>query len=375
SPLMLTYTPNSLAALLETAVTFRSSLIGRATHGFIVRALPSSLPPFLYTHLINMYSKLDLLNSAQLVLQLTPARCVVTWTALISGAAQNGHFSAALRHFSAMLRENIRPNDFTFPCAFKASASVQSPFVGKQIHAVALKSGQLRDVFVGSSALDMYSKTGFICEAKKLFDEMPVKNVVTWNTYISNAVLSGSPRDAIDGYVEFRRAGGEPDCITFCAFLSAWAEAHLVRKEMNDVGIKKGAGCSWLTVKNRVHVFQAKDTSHERNSEIQAMLVKLRMQMKAAGYVPDTSYALFDLEEEEKVTEVGEHSEKIALAFGLIALPPGVPIRIMKNLRICGDCHSAFKFISGIVGREILVRDNNRFHRFQNAQCSCQDYW
>lgn len=144
---------------------------------------------------------------------------------------------------------------------------------------------------------------------------------------------------------------------------------------MKDVGIKKGAGCSWITAQNAVHVFQAKDTSHERNSEIQAMLGKLRREMKAAGYIPDTNFSLFDLEEEEKDMEVWYHSEKIALAFGLISIPPGVPIRITKNLRICGDCHSAIKFISGIVGREIIVRDNNRFHRFRDNHCSCGDYW
>lgn len=144
---------------------------------------------------------------------------------------------------------------------------------------------------------------------------------------------------------------------------------------MKDVGIKKGAGFSWITVKNAVHVFQAKDIFHERNSEIQIMLSKLRRKMKEAGYIPDTDYALFDLEEEEKISEVWYHSEKIALAFGLIAIPYGVPIRITKNLRICGDCHGAIKFISGIVGREIIVRDNNRFHCFKEGRCSCGDYW
>ena len=144
---------------------------------------------------------------------------------------------------------------------------------------------------------------------------------------------------------------------------------------MKDVGIKKGAGYSWITAKNAVHAFQAKDTSHERNSEIQVMLAKLRREMEAAGYVPDTGFALFDVEEEEKASEVWHHSEKIALAFGLIAIPHGVPIRITKNLRICGDCHSAMKFVSRIVGREIIVRDNNRFHRFKDGVCSCRDYW
>ncbi|CAJ1977208.1 unnamed protein product [Sphenostylis stenocarpa] len=154
-----------------------------------------------------------------------------------------------------------------------------------------------------------------------------------------------------------------------------WEEATNVRKEMRDIGIKKNVGYSWVAVKNKVHVFQAKDSSHEMNSAIQAMLAKLRGEMKKAGYVPDTNLSLFDLEEEEKASEVWYHSEKIALAFGLIALPSGVPIRITKNLRICGDCHSAIKFISKIVGREIIVRDNNRFHRFVDGWCSCKDYW
>jgi len=154
-----------------------------------------------------------------------------------------------------------------------------------------------------------------------------------------------------------------------------WEEATIVRKEMKDIGIKKNVGYSWVAVKNRVHVFQAKDSSHEKNSEIQAMLAKLRGEMKKAGYVPDTNLSLFDLEEEEKASEVWYHSEKIALAFGLITLPHGVPIRITKNLRICADCHSAIKFISKIVGREIIVRDNSRFHHFKDGWCSCKDYW
>ncbi|KAH7573797.1 hypothetical protein ACOSP7_007655 [Xanthoceras sorbifolium] len=681
--------PNSLATLLESAVSTHSSSLGRTVHAYVIRTLATPLPSFLSNHLINMYAKLDLPDSAQLVLQLTPvhSRTVVTWTALIAGHVQNGRFASAFLHFTNMRRECVRPNDFTFPCLFKAVASLHVPVTGKQVHALALKLGQISDVFVGCSAFDMYSKTGLREEAKKMFEEMPDRNLATWNAYISNAVLSGRPRDAVHRFIEFRHAGWEPNSITFCAFLNAcsdglwlelgrqlhgfvirsgfdgnvsvcnglvdfygkckevgraelvfdgirgkndvswctvvavcmqndeeekacemflrarkegveptdfmvssvlsacagivglelgrsvhalavkacvegnvfvgsalidmygkcgsieeseqafnempernlvcwnammggyahqgqasetlalfeemtsrrcevvpnyvtlvcvlsacsragavkmgleifesmkgkygiepgaehyacivdllgragmverayefikempicptisvwgallsacrvhgkpdlgkisadnlfkldpkdsgnhvllsnmfaaagrWEEADLVRKEMKIVGIKKGAGYSWITVKNRVHIFQAKDTSHERNSEIQAMLAKLRREMKAAGYVPDTNFALYDLEEEEKMTEVGYHSEKIALAFGLIAIPPGVPIRITKNLRICGDCHSAFKFISGIVGREIIVRDNNRFHRFRDGHCSCRDYW
>jgi pentatricopeptide repeat protein len=124
-----------------------------------------------------------------------------------------------------MLRECIRPNDFTFPCASKASASLRMPVMGKQVHGLAVKDGQIRDVFVGCSAFDLYFKTGLRDEARKLFEEMPERNIVTWNAYISNAVLDGRPRNAVDAFIEFLRVGGEPDSITFCAFLNACSDA------------------------------------------------------------------------------------------------------------------------------------------------------
>lgn len=220
------HAPNSLAALLESAVSTRCSSLGRVVHAYVIRTLAAPIPTFLSNHLINMYSKLDRPDSAQLVLQLTPvhSRSVVTWTALIAGYVQNGRFASAFVQFTTMRRECVRPNDFTFPCLFKAVASLHVPFAGKQVHALALKSGQIRDVFVGCSAFDMYSKTGLGEEAMKMFDEMPLRNVATWNAYISNAVLSGRPKDAVRGFVEFRSVGGEPNSITFCAFLNACAD-------------------------------------------------------------------------------------------------------------------------------------------------------
>ncbi|VFR02271.1 unnamed protein product [Cuscuta campestris] len=414
-------TANALGSLVESAVSTRSLPLGQAVHAQIIKTLESPPPPFISNHLINLYSKLGRLNSAHRLLSLAPARfrSVVTWTALISGAVQNGHFAAGLSLFCNMRRDGIQPNDFTFPCLFKASAFLNSSSVGQQLHALAIKTSLILDVFVGCSALDMYSKTGTRDLADKVFEEMPERNIATWNACISNAVLEGRVIDAVRKFIELLLVGDEhPNSITFCAFLNAcadglylrlgmqlhgnvirrgygvdvsvlnglidfygkchdvkWEEANIVRMEMKDIGIKKGAGCSWINVKNCVHVFRAKDTSHAKYPEILAMLGKLKRDMKAAGYIPETNLALYDLEEEEKEYEVSYHSEKLALAFGLIAIPPGVPIRITKNLRVCVDCHSAIKFISGIVGREIIVRDNNRFHHFKDGVCSCKDYW
>ena len=72
---------------------------------------------------------------------------------------------------------------------------------------------------------------------------------------------------------------------------------------------------------------------------------------------------------------LNDHSEKLAIAFGLIFVPLGLPIRVIKNLRVCGDCHNATKFISKITQRETLVRDAVWFHLFKDGTCSCGDFW
>ena len=112
-----------------------------------------------------------------------------------------------------------------------------------------------------------------------------------------------------------------------------------------------------------------------QSEKIYDMLEKLFGKMMNVGYVPEIDFALHDVEEEQKENILGHHSEKLAIAFGLMNTSPGTTIRITKNLRVCGDCHSATKFISKIVDREIIVRDANRFHHFKDGLCSCGDFW
>ncbi|KAH9292200.1 hypothetical protein KI387_042615, partial [Taxus chinensis] len=143
---------------------------------------------------------------------------------------------------------------------------------------------------------------------------------------------------------------------------------------MKDRGLKKSPGYSWIEIKNRVHAFVMRDRSHPETDKIYARLKSLAEQMKVAGYVPDTNFVLHDVEEEVKEDLLFSHSEKLAIAFGLINTKPGTPLWITKNLRVCGDCHTASKLISKIEGREIIVRDANRFHHFKDGLCSCGDY-
>uniref|UniRef100_A0A0D6QXP7 DYW domain-containing protein n=1 Tax=Araucaria cunninghamii TaxID=56994 RepID=A0A0D6QXP7_ARACU len=159
------------------------------------------------------------------------------------------------------------------------------------------------------------------------------------------------------------------------AEVGSWDDVQRIRTLMKDRGIKKTPGCSWIEVQKRVHVFGVGDRSHPQTQEIYGKLEELSSEMKTAGYIPNTIPVLHDVEAEDKELFVCQHSEKLAIAFGLLKTPPGTIIRVVKNLRVCGDCHSAAKFISKIVAREIIVRDANRYHHFKDGQCSCGDYW
>ncbi|KAJ6917969.1 hypothetical protein NC651_012238 [Populus alba x Populus x berolinensis] len=76
---------------------------------------------------------------------------------------------------------------------------------------------------------------------------------------------------------------------------------------------------------------------------------------------------MHDVDEEEKVHSLRDHSEKLAVAYGLLKVPEGMPIRVMKNLRVCGDCHLTIKVIAQVTGREMILRDTNRFHHLRMA--------
>lgn len=144
---------------------------------------------------------------------------------------------------------------------------------------------------------------------------------------------------------------------------------------MGEKKVKKVAGYSWIEVKNKTYTFLAGDVSHPLSNQIYAKLEELSSRLKGAGYHPDTSYVLQDVDEEYKEAILSQHSERLAIAFGLIGTPPGTPLQIVKNLRVCGDCHSVIKLISILEGRDIVVRDSNRFHHFKGGLCSCGDYW
>jgi pentatricopeptide repeat protein len=160
------------------------------------------------------------------------------------------------------------------------------------------------------------------------------------------------------------------------AEMEKWGNVREVRTRMAEQGLRKDPACSWIEIGNNVHTFTARDHSHRDSQAIHLKLTEITEKLrKEGGYVEDTRFVLHDVSEEEKIDMLHRHSERLAIAFGLISTRPGTPLRIAKNLRVCGDCHEFTKLVSKLFGREIVVRDANRFHHFSGGSCSCGDFW
>eukprot|EP00253_Pinus_taeda_P006015 PITA_06015 len=359
-------------AVLEVGMQLHAHVIGTGYESFLTVG----------NALVSLYAKCGNIDEATRMFDNIASKDLISWNTMIVGYGQNGNAKEALQLVNLMLDSKLKPDEITFLGIL--SACNHAGLVDEGCHyfdIMRLEYNIPAKADHHACLIDLLGRAGRIHDAVAMVDGMPIEtDAVVWKA------LLGACR--IHGNVELGERAAEhlilrdPENASTYVLLSnvyaaagRWDDAAKVRKMMKDRGIKKDAGCSWIEVKNKVHTFVAEDTSHPQSKEIYAMVEKLVMQMKEAGYVPDTNFVLHDFEEEIKQKKLCYHSERLAIAFGLISTLPGTPIRIVKNLRVCGDCHTAFKFVSKITVRKIILRDTNRFHHFNDGLCSCGDYW
>ncbi|XP_022144577.1 putative pentatricopeptide repeat-containing protein At3g08820 [Momordica charantia] len=338
--------------------------------------------PVLGTALIDMYTKCGSVARAWEIFQAMEKKDRVVWNAMMVGLSMNGHAKAVFSLFSLVEKHGIQPDENTFIgllCGCTHGGFVNE---GRQYF------DSMKRVFSLTPSIEHYGcmvdllgRAGFLGEAQQLINSMPMKpNAVVWGALLGGCRLH---RDThLAEQVLMKLIELEPwnsgNYVLLSNIYSAshrWEEAEKIRSTMKEHRIQKIRGCSWIEVDGIVHQFLVGDKSHSFSEKIYAKLDELSRELKEAGHMPTTEFVLFDIEEEEKEHFLGCHSEKLAVAFGLISFPKNHIIRVVKNLRVCGDCHEAIKLISKITGREIIIRDTNRFHTFIDGSCSCKDYW
>ncbi|KAJ7548566.1 hypothetical protein O6H91_07G017400 [Diphasiastrum complanatum] len=332
--------------------------------------------------LVDMYAKCGCTEDARELFNKMSERDVFLWTAMIAGYAQNGLGKEALALFEQMQREGTKPNEVTYICVLSACAHSRLVDEGRDAFDAMCKDHGVTPTREHYACMvDLLGRAGCLADAELFINKMPIQpDSVVWMTLLGAARNHGHVeigRRAFDRVVKLEPKNAAPYVLLSNIYAAAGKKDELakIRNKMKDAGVKRIPGCSWIEVDNKVHAFVVGDATHPQKKEILAELYRLVGLMKEGGYVPDLSFVLDDVEDEEKENALCQHSEKLAIAFGLINTPPGTPIRIKKNLRVCGDCHNATKIISKIVGREISVIDANRCHHFKDGFCICGDYW
>ena len=334
------------------------------------------------TALVDMYAKCGELSVAVDVFEAMETRNIWTWNAMIGGFALHGFGQGAAALLSRMLRSGFSPDKVTFLgllCAFSHSGKVNE---GKELF------NSMESIFKIEPELEHYAclvdilaRAGSLEEAKLVVQEMPVEpDAGVWGALLGGCRFHGSINlGAAVGkkLLNFDPGGAGRYILLSNIFAAAkqWEDARSVRDLMVDRGLKPQAGISSVEISGVVHEFVSGDKKHYLVDEIYRKVDEMMEKLGNRGYSADTGQALLDLDEEDKEIQLAAHSERLAIAFALIALPDGVPIRVVKNLRVCADCHAVTKLLSEIYKREIIVRDRKRFHRFERGSCSCNDFW
>eukprot|EP01018_Ginkgo_biloba_P022819 Gb_03626 [translate_table: standard] len=354
---------------------------GKEVHVNIIKSeLQSDV--FVGSALMDMYSKCGILEVARKLFDKMPDQNVVSWTSMIVGYAMHGCGKEALQLFEQMQHSGMQPNHVTFIGVLSACCHAGLVDEGwRYFDQMSLDYQITPTVEHYCCMVDLLGRAGQLNEAQDFIDKMPIKpDAAVWGSLLGACRIHNNIE--LGEHVAERLFESNPEKAAHYVLLSniyaaagRWDDIEKVRQLMKVRRVKKLPGCTWIQVNNKVHIFHVGDRSHPQTEKIYEKLERLSGQLKEAGYVPDKNFVLHDLEEEQKEHILCYHSEKLAIAFGLINTSPGTSIRIVKNLRVCGDCHSATKFISKIVAREIVVRDAKRFHHFKDGQCSCGDYW
>ncbi|CAK8565198.1 unnamed protein product [Lathyrus sativus] len=216
--------------------------------------------PFIAAKLIDKYSQLGGSNveQARKVFDNLSQRDVFCWDVVIKGYANMGPFVEALNVYDDMLLSGATPNRYTYPFVLKACSAERAYIKGRIVHGHAVKCGLDFDLFVGNALIAFYAKSQEIEVARKVFDEMPIRDVVSWNSIMSGYITNGYVDDAVILFYDMLRDDdiGFPDNATLVTVLPAFAEkadihaGYWVHCYIVKTGMKldPAVGCGLITL-------------------------------------------------------------------------------------------------------------------------------
>ncbi|KAL4589060.1 hypothetical protein LXL04_001962 [Taraxacum kok-saghyz] len=375
----------TLVAILSACGQIGAIESGRSVHSYIQNH-KIQINVHLGSALIDMYSKCGSLEDAVNIFDNLKNRDVVTYNSMLSGYSMHGYHQEALLLFHKMHKINhIQPTAISFIGILNSCAHSGLVSIGKGIFLSMKRKHKIEPTIEHyGCVVNLLGRAGFLNHAYTLTNTMNQINIkpdpIIFGTLLDSCTLHKNIELAekiANSLIDQNLANSGTYILlsNLYAATSNWAGVAHMRTLMKTHGVEKEPGCSSIEIDNKVHEFVAGDMNHPKSAEIYEMVAEVNGWLVGHGYRPQTEVVVQDIGERERVRSLEVHSEKLAIAFGLISTKAGSSIKIVKNLRVCLDCHEVTKLISKVTGRRIVVRDRNRFHHFVDGVCSCGDYW
>ncbi|THG04196.1 hypothetical protein TEA_001427 [Camellia sinensis var. sinensis] len=410
--------PLSSSFVTKSCIRMNSLLRGLQVHDKILSD-GHQYDSLLMTTLMDLYSICQKCDDACKVFDEMSHRDTVAWNVLISCYTRNGRTRDALGVFDTMQssRCGSQPDDVTCLFVLQACANLGALEFGERVHSFIREHGYGNALNLCNSLIVMYSRYGCVDKAYEVFKGMPNKDVVSWSAMISGLarVLSACSHSGLvdEGWMFFNSMSKEfrimPNVHHYGCMVDLLGRAGLLNLAYDlilSMAVKLDAtmwrtllgACRihchvtlgehiiehWIELKAQeagdyillLNIYSSVDDWEKViENEIYEMLDEIGLQLKIGGYIAEVTSELHNLGADEKETILSYHSEKLAIAFGILVTPPGTTIRVAKNLRTCVDCYNFAKVLSGVYNREVIIRDRTKFHHFREGRCSCNDYW
>ncbi|KAJ8478282.1 hypothetical protein OPV22_022009 [Ensete ventricosum] len=376
--------PNSITfiAALSACAGVGALMCGKEIHA---QALRSGLgyEGCLPNALLDLYVKCGRMEYAWTQFNILKEKDIVSWNIMLTGYAGKGRGDFAVSLFNQMIEASVHPDEVTMVgllCACSRSGMVSQGW--DYFDSMKRKYSITPNLKHYACMVDLLGRAGYLEQAYQFINDMPIEpDAAIWGALLNGCRIHhqvGLGEYAAKHVFELddRSVGYYVLLCNLYADSGRWDQLARVRKVMRERGLEMDPGCSWVEVKGVVHAFLSSDASHPQIQEIYAVLKGLYDRIKAAGFTLPEDQSIAGMEASKSDIFCG-HSERLAVAFGLINTTPGMPIWVTKNLYMCQNCHSILKLISKIVRREITVRDTEQFHHFKDGSCSCRDegYW
>uniref|UniRef100_A0A0D9V770 DYW domain-containing protein n=1 Tax=Leersia perrieri TaxID=77586 RepID=A0A0D9V770_9ORYZ len=375
----------TLVGVLSSCAHLGARCVGLDVERYVWERLPGFRANVqLCNALINFHARCGGLPRAQQLFDEMPERSIVSWTALITAYGMHGHGHFAINLFEAMVSSGIRPDNVAMVGLLSACSHAGMHKEGRNYFSAMETTYHLRPTLEHYTCMvDLLGRAGLLDEAQDLIASMPMAaDGAVWGALLGACKIHKNVEmgeEAFERIVEI-----EPNNVGYYVLMAnIYTDAGnldgvaKVRAMMRHRRLKKEPGCSYVEHNGKVHLFMADDHSHPQAKRIYDLVVKLErtVKEKTGGGVVEGITEKSAKAKAAAFPLVGFHSEKLAVAFGLLNTEAGSEIVVIKNLRVCGDCHSFLKTVSALSNRAFLVRDASRFHRFEDGACSCRDYW